>query len=142
MQRGPARSLNEQERHTQPSAWAYCLYELQKLDAASCAGFAESIADMRLEGRGDPRRVLLEIFHRAATGQRRKPGVAEAICIVFRAWNAWGTGQKLNQIIPGKADSYDKGGCVALLTSPRLLSKNAPGMTPNSCLIEIEKWEG
>jgi anaerobic selenocysteine-containing dehydrogenase len=43
---------------------------------------------------------------------------------------------------PGEADSMDRGGCVNMLTSSRMLSKNAPGMTPNSCLIEIEKWEG
>ena len=43
---------------------------------------------------------------------------------------------------PGKPGSVDMGGSINLLTNPRLLSKNAPGMTPNSCLIEIEKWEG
>ena len=89
----------------QPSVWAYCLYELQKVDVGKANEFAESIADMRLEGKGDPRKVLLDIFHRAATGQRRKPGVAEAIYIVFRAWNAWATGQQLTQIIPGKSDT-------------------------------------
>lgn len=89
----------------QPSVWAYCLYEIQKLSEAGAIEFAESIADMRLDGRGDPRRVLLDIFHRAATGQRRKPEVAEAIYVVYRAWNAWAMGQHLNQIIPGKADS-------------------------------------
>jgi len=89
----------------QPSVWAYCLYELEKVGAHSAVEFAESIADMRLDGRGDPRRVLLEIFHRAATGQRRKPGVAESIYIVFRAWNAWATGQTLNQIVPGKSNT-------------------------------------
>jgi trimethylamine-N-oxide reductase (cytochrome c) len=36
----------------------------------------------------------------------------------------------------------DKGGCVNMLTPSRMLSKHAPGMTPNSCLIEIAKWEG
>ncbi len=45
-------------------------------------------------------------------------------------------------IEPGKAGSVDRGGCVNLLTSSRMMSKNVPGMTPNSCLIEIEKWEG
>lgn len=89
----------------QPSVWAYCLHELQKVDVGKANEFAESIADMRLEGKGDPRKTLLDIFHRAATGQRRKPGVAEAIYIVFRAWNAWGTGQQLTQIIPGKSDT-------------------------------------
>jgi trimethylamine-N-oxide reductase (cytochrome c) len=42
----------------------------------------------------------------------------------------------------GKSTSIDRGGCVNILTSSRMLSKNAPGMTPNTCLIEIEKWEG
>ena len=89
----------------QPSVWAYCLYELEKVGAHAATEFAESIADMRLDGKGDPRRVLLEIFHRAATGQRRKPGVAESIYIVFRAWNAWAIGQTLNQIVPGKSNT-------------------------------------
>jgi len=43
---------------------------------------------------------------------------------------------------PGDADSPDRGGCVNILTTSRMMSKNVPGMTPNSCLIEIEKWEG
>jgi len=43
---------------------------------------------------------------------------------------------------PGKAGSIDKGGCVNLLTPSRMVSKNAPGMANNSCLVEIAKWEG
>ncbi len=43
---------------------------------------------------------------------------------------------------PGDPTSIDKGGCVSILTPARMMSKNVPGMTPNSCLIEIEKWEG
>jgi molybdopterin guanine dinucleotide-containing S/N-oxide reductase-like protein len=42
---------------------------------------------------------------------------------------------------PGKAGSTDKGGCINILTPARMISKNAPGMANNSCLIEIEKWE-
>ncbi len=41
---------------------------------------------------------------------------------------------------PGKPGSVDKGGCVNQLTPSRMMSKNAPGMAPNSCLVEIEKW--
>jgi len=41
---------------------------------------------------------------------------------------------------PGKPGSVDRGGCVNLLTPARMLSKNAPGMANNSCLIEIVKW--
>jgi len=42
---------------------------------------------------------------------------------------------------PGKATSIDRGGCVNLLTPSRMVSRHAPGMAPNSCLIEIVKWE-
>jgi molybdopterin guanine dinucleotide-containing S/N-oxide reductase-like protein len=43
---------------------------------------------------------------------------------------------------PGDPTSIDRGGCVSILTPARMMSKNVPGMTPNSCLIEIQKWEG
>jgi trimethylamine-N-oxide reductase (cytochrome c) len=42
---------------------------------------------------------------------------------------------------PGKAGSTDRGGCVNLLTPSRMLSKNVPGMAPNSCLVEIARWQ-
>jgi trimethylamine-N-oxide reductase (cytochrome c) len=42
---------------------------------------------------------------------------------------------------PGEPNSIDRGGCVNMLTSSKLISQNAPGMAPNSCLVEIEKWE-
>jgi trimethylamine-N-oxide reductase (cytochrome c) len=43
---------------------------------------------------------------------------------------------------PGDPKTPDKGGTANQLTSARFMSKNCPGMAPNSCLIEIEKWEG
>ena len=36
-------------------------------------------------------------------------------------------------------ESADRGGCINLLTPHRFISKNACGMAPNSCLVEIEK---
>ncbi|MCX8032765.1 MAG: molybdopterin-dependent oxidoreductase [Thermoleophilia bacterium] len=48
---------------------------------------------------------------------------------------------KYDPLEPGKPGAIDRGGCVNLLTPARLLSKNAPGMAPNSCLIEITRWE-
>ncbi len=64
--------------------------------------------------------------------ERMRPGVAHAY---------YGSG-KYDPIEPGNPDSPDRGGCVSILTPSRMLSQNAPGMAPNSCLIEIEKWEG
>lgn len=37
-------------------------------------------------------------------------------------------------------ESPDRGGTINLLTPHRFMSKNAYGMAPNSCLIEIEEW--
>jgi molybdopterin guanine dinucleotide-containing S/N-oxide reductase-like protein len=46
---------------------------------------------------------------------------------------------KYDPLVPGQPGSTDKGGCVNLLTSSRMVSKHAPGMTPNSCLCEFRK---
>ena len=43
--------------------------------------------------------------------------------------------------ITTETGATDRGGCVNILTNKRWLSKNAPGMAPNSCLIECRKWE-
>jgi len=56
--------------------------------------------------------------------------------------HTYGCSSRYDPLIPGKAGSTDRGGCVNLLTSSKLVSKHASGMTPNSCLIEIRKWEG
>lgn len=56
--------------------------------------------------------------------------------------HSYGCSAKYDPLVPGQSGSTDKAGCVNLLTSSRMLSKHAPGMTPNSCLCEFRKWEG
>jgi trimethylamine-N-oxide reductase (cytochrome c) len=68
----------------------------------------------------------------AVISERVPPGVV----------HSYGSAANYDPIEPGKAGSVDRGGCVNILTSSTMMSKNAPGMTPNSCLIEIGKWEG
>lgn len=63
--------------------------------------------------------------------ERVRPGVV----------HTYGCSAKYDPLEPGKPGSIDRGGCANLLTPSRMLSKNAPGMAPNSCLIEIAKWE-
>ncbi len=63
---------------------------------------------------------------------RIRPGVAH--CYYGSA--------KYDPLEPGNPASIDRGGCVAILTPSRMMSKNVAGMSPNSCLIEIEKWQG
>ncbi|MFC1908863.1 molybdopterin-dependent oxidoreductase [Chloroflexota bacterium] len=67
----------------------------------------------------------------AQVTERIRPGVV----------HSYSSSAKYDPLEPGKAGSIDKGGCINLLTPSRMLSKNAPGMAPNSCLVEIVKWE-
>ena len=80
---------------------------------------------------------------------------------IVKAYNDRGTvllaAQVTERVPPGVTHSYescaiyepigepgespDRAGCINLLTPHRFISKNACGMAPNSCLIEIEKWE-
>ena len=55
--------------------------------------------------------------------------------------HSYASSAKYDPLEPGKARSTDRGGCVNILTPSRMVSRHAPGMAPNSCLIEIEKWE-
>ena len=54
--------------------------------------------------------------------------------------HSYGCSARYDPLEPGKPGSTDKAGCVNLLTQSKLLSKNAPGMTPNSCLCDIRKY--
>ena len=42
--------------------------------------------------------------------------------------------------IPG--ESPEANGCVNILTPKRFITKNAHGLSVNSCLVEVRKWEG
>jgi trimethylamine-N-oxide reductase (cytochrome c) len=64
--------------------------------------------------------------------ERLRPGVI----------HSYESSAKYDPLEPGKPGSVDRGGCINLLTPSRMISKNAPGMAPNSCLVEIAKWEG
>ena len=67
----------------------------------------------------------------AQVTERLRPGVV----------HSYEGSAKYDPLEPGKSGSVDRGGCINLLTPSRMLSKNAPGMAPNSCLVEIVKWE-
>jgi len=38
--------------------------------------------------------------------------------------------------------SADIAGCINMLTSKRFITPTSPGQAPNSCLVEVEKWQG
>ena len=63
--------------------------------------------------------------------QRVRPGTA----------HSYESGAKYDPLEPGKAGSIDRGGCMTMLATGRLLAKKAPGMASNSCLVDITKWE-
>jgi trimethylamine-N-oxide reductase (cytochrome c) len=39
-------------------------------------------------------------------------------------------------------NSVDRGGCVNQLTPRRSIAKNVSGTAANSCLVEVELWDG
>jgi anaerobic selenocysteine-containing dehydrogenase len=39
-------------------------------------------------------------------------------------------------------ESPDRAGCVNILTSKRFITPTSTALAPNSCLIQVEKWEG
>ena len=82
--------------------------------------------------RGTLQRSRFGALHRRRSPGACRPGVL----------HSYGCTARYDPLEPGKPGSTDKGGCVNLLTSSRMLSKHAPGMTPNSCLCELRKWEG
>jgi molybdopterin guanine dinucleotide-containing S/N-oxide reductase-like protein len=67
----------------------------------------------------------------ACVTERVRPGTAHS----FQA------AAKYDPLEPGKPGSIDKGGCINLLTPAKMVSKNAPGMANNSCLVEVCNWE-
>jgi len=38
--------------------------------------------------------------------------------------------------------SPDRGGCINILTPKRMMVEKSHGMAPNSCLVEVRKWNG
>jgi anaerobic selenocysteine-containing dehydrogenase len=39
-------------------------------------------------------------------------------------------------------ESADRAGCINILTSKRHMTPTSIAQAPNSCLIQVEKWEG
>ena len=91
------------------------------------------------ESRGISDGDIIKLFNDRATvlgvaqvTERVRPGVVHSY-----------EGSSLyDPIEPGNPASPDKGGCVNMLTPGRLISANVPGMAPNSCLVQVGKWEG
>ena len=79
-----------------------------------------------VEGYNDRGSVLLA----AQLTERVPPGVTHSY-----------ESSALYEPIGEPGNSPDRGGCINLLTPHRFISKNANGQAPNSCLIDIRKWE-
>ena len=72
------------------------------------------------------------VLFAAYVTERIRPGVV----------HSYEGASRYDPVEKGNPDSPDKGGCTNLLTPGRMMSKNVPGMAPNSCLVELAKWEG
>jgi molybdopterin guanine dinucleotide-containing S/N-oxide reductase-like protein len=67
----------------------------------------------------------------AVVTERLRPGVI----------HSYQASRRYEPLEPGKPGSPDRGACTNQLTPSRMTSKNACGMAPMSCLVEISKWE-
>jgi trimethylamine-N-oxide reductase (cytochrome c) len=46
------------------------------------------------------------------------------------------------ELIETPEGPVDRGGCLNLLTPARTMSATADGISPNSCLVQVKKWDG
>ena len=90
------------------------------------------------EARGINDRDIIKVYNDrgavlgiACVTERMRPGVV----------HSYESSSKYDPVEPGKAGSVDRGGCMNILAPSRMMSRNAPGMACNSCLVEITKWE-
>ena len=116
--------LNDIPQHrVKKNGYAYWPIRIHPADAAE-RGISEGDIVKVYNGRG----AVLCCAH---VTERMKPGSV----------HAYEAGSNYDPLEPGKPGSIDRGGCINLLTPSRMVSKNAPGMANNSCLVEICKWE-
>ena len=94
-------------------------------------------ADARARGIADGN--IIKLFNSRGTvlciavvTERVRPGVV----------HSFASSAKYDLLEPGNPDSPDRGGCVAVLSPGRMVSRNAAGMAANSCLIEVANWTG
>lgn len=78
-----------------PSAIAFAMWLIGQVDAPQCNRFFESLAEMRTDGSGDPRYVLLRRLH--GMKDERTTSVYAAFVLV-RGWNAWRKGETIKRI--------------------------------------------
>ncbi len=110
------------EHRLKKDGYAWWPVRLNPADAA-----ARGIKDGDLVKIYNDRGAVLGI---ARITERLRPGIV----------HSYSSSAKYDPLEPGKAEAMDRGGCVNLLTSSRMISRNAPGMAPNSCLVEISRW--
>ncbi|MCC6779170.1 MAG: molybdopterin-dependent oxidoreductase [Hyphomicrobiales bacterium] len=90
---------------------------------------ARDIADGDIVKLHNDRGAVLAV---AVVTDRVRPGVV----------HSYGSSARYDPIDPDDPASPDRGGCVAILTPGRMLSRHVAGMASNSCLIEVAKWAG
>lgn len=101
-----------------PAPLAYCIYELEQINGPLAVEFITSAAEYRTSGQTDPRKVMLDVFHAAAQGKRRKVTVAEAIYVIFTAWNAYAKGVRITTVKPRGTNGDERGAVIPKPVKP------------------------
>lgn len=77
-----------------PSVTAYCWMRLADVSESDCAAFFTAIVDSATDGKGDPRKTLLDKLRDDHDKGIRTPAVKQAQYVI-RAWNYWRAGKSL-----------------------------------------------
>lgn len=85
------------------AAWVYGCYVLSKIDPVAYQEFNDSLYNAATGGAGDPRATLLQYFRKHGEGTVMLGNAASPtalLFVLFRTWNAWRDGEKLNRLVP------------------------------------------
>jgi hypothetical protein len=83
-----------------PSVTVLAWMQFVQIDAAAAHSFFEDMKQQRLTGEGDPRLALVKRLQGAGWrgSQKQRIPQRQALSLVFRAWNAWRTGQSIRSL--------------------------------------------
>jgi hypothetical protein len=100
-----------------PSALAYAILTLEKINAPAAVEFFTSMAEFRTDGANDPRSTLLRTFNRLKE-QRVTLTPAIQLSYIFRAWNAWRSNKKITNL-PTKTSTTGGGSVGVAIPEPK-----------------------
>jgi len=87
-----------------PAPLAYAIYRTEQIDPEKSFTFFDDLSEFRTHGKGDPIYALLDGLRRLDERAAHKPAGSQ-LAHIFRAWNAYRDGRRLNHLGGAYSDS-------------------------------------